>query len=228
MILAGLIRLADLDQTGIDEMVRGIGSAPLLGSVGLERRSVNAVGGWFCRVELPEDHTARNLADILALIDASAMTERAALLAKRVFTDLAEAEARVHDVPAMDVTFHEVGALDSILDICLAAALYDRLGPDAVVCGPLPLCDGVVRCAHGIVPAPAPAVLELLDGIPVRGIASEGETVTPTAIALLRGFKAEFGPWPAMTVERKALVYGGRILPGIANGAIFAWGRAGR
>jgi pyridinium-3,5-bisthiocarboxylic acid mononucleotide nickel chelatase len=92
------------------------------------------------------------------------------------------------------------------------------------VCGPLPLCDGTVRCDHGLLPAPAPAVLDLLQGVPVRGIQSEGETVTPTAIALLKGLGAQFGAWPEMTIARTALVYGGRVLPGVPNGALFATG----
>jgi uncharacterized protein (DUF111 family) len=114
--------------------------------------------------------------------------------------------------------------LDSILDICLCAELFARLSPAQFVCGPLPLCDGIIKCDHGLLPAPAPAVFELLQGVPVRGIPSEGETVTPTAIALLKGLGAQFGAWPEMTIELTALVYGGRVLPGVANGALFALG----
>lgn len=226
MMLAGLSRLSGLDTKGLSALVETIGLAPLNGSVSLERKAVNSVNGWHCRVDLPREHVHRTLADIRKIIAASALSPKAAELAETTFTLLAKAEGNVHDMPVDQVTFHEVGALDSVLDICLACALYDRLSPDVLVCGPLPLCDGAIRCSHGIVPAPAPAVLELLEGVPVRGIPSEGETVTPTAIALLKGLGARFGAWPAITVEDHALVYGTRVLPGVPNGVIFARGRA--
>ena len=89
---------------------------------------------------------------------------------------------------------------------------------------PLPIADGEVVCAHGVIPVPAPAVLELLEGIPVRPFSGEGETVTPTAIALLRSLGATFGPWPAMLVEKRALVYGSRVFANAPNGTIFACG----
>jgi uncharacterized protein (DUF111 family) len=176
-------------------------------------------------VTLPEEHSHRTFADIRQLIEATSMTPRAQLLALSTFTLLATAEGQIHGVPTEDVTFHEVGALDSILDICLACVLFDRLSPAVLMCGPLPLCDGTVHCDHGLLPAPAPAVLSLLPGVLVRGIASDGETVTPTAIALLKGFGAIFGSWPVMTVSRTALVYGTRLLPSVPNGALFAFGQ---
>lgn len=226
MMLAGLARMADLDQAGLAAFLDGI-AIPLIGkAVELVPHAVNAVFGWKCAVNLPHEHVHRTLADIRRIIEGSALSPRAAELAESTFTLLAEAEGRVHGMPAEAVTFHEVGALDSILDICLSSALFDLLSPARLVCGPLPLCDGAIRCSHGIVPAPAPAVLEMLEGVPVRGIPSDGETVTPTAIALLKGFGAIFGPWPAMTVERRALVYGTRVLPDVANGAIFTLGPA--
>lgn len=197
------------------------------GCVSLERRSVNEVFGWGCRVSLPDENAHRTWSDIRKLIRGSGLCREAKGFAERTFALLAEAEGRVHGIPAEAVHFHEVGALDSILDIAVCAELFARLSPVRLLCGPLPLCDGTVKCDHGLLPAPAPAVLELLSGVPVRGLASEGETVTPTAIALLKGLGAEFGAWPEMTVLRTALVYGGRVLPGIANGALFALGQSG-
>ncbi|ANK83234.1 MAG: hypothetical protein TEF_02780 [Rhizobiales bacterium NRL2] len=194
------------------------------GCVMLEETAVNQIGGWRARVSLPREHHHRSLDDVTRIIAASALGEAARALAEKAFAILAAAEGRVHGIPPEKVTFHEVGALDSILDTCLVAALYDRLGQPRLVCGPLPLCDGTVRCAHGLLPAPAPAVLDMLEGVPVRGLASSGETVTPTAISLLKALDAEFGGWPAMIVRRRALVYGTRVLPGVANGAIFAFG----
>jgi uncharacterized protein (DUF111 family) len=195
--------------------------------VSLERRAGNEVHGWGCRVTLPDEASHRSWADIRKRIRDSGLSAEAKGFAERTFALLAQAEGRVHGIPADAVHFHEVGALDSILDIAVCAELFARLAPAGLICGPLPLCDGTVRCEHGLLPAPAPAVLELLQGVPVRGLASEGETVTPTAIALLKGLGARFGAWPQMTISRTALVYGGRILPGIANGALFALGTLG-
>ncbi len=137
---------------------------------------------------------------------------------------LAVAEGAVHGRTPDQVHFHEVGALDSILDICMSCELFHRLSPSRFVVSPLPMADGFVHCAHGIIPVPAPAVLELMDGIPVRPFPGQGETVTPTAMALLRALNAEFGPWPAMTVEKKAIIYGSRVFEDAPNGAIFACG----
>lgn len=225
MLLAGLARLAGADDAMLATMAAALGLPD--GAVVLERRSVAGVLGWGCRVSLPHEHAHRTLADIDALIAASALDEDAKKLASRTFRLLAEAEGRVHGIAPDEVTFHEVGALDSILDIGLVAALFARIAPARLVCGPLPLCDGTVRCAHGLLPTPAPAVLEMLDGVPVRGIDTAGETVTPTALALLKGLGAEFGGWPRMKIDGRALVYGTRVLPGVANGAIFAIGEAG-
>lgn len=224
IMVAGLARVLDADQPLLDSLIAAIGLPELAGALAVTPHSLNGVGGWQCAVSLPHEHAHRTLADIRAIIAASALTDRARELAIRAFALIAEAEGGVHGKPAETVTFHEVGALDSILDICLAAALFDRLNPGVLVCGPLPVCDGSVRCEHGALPAPAPAVMRLLPGIPVRGLPSEGETLTPTGVALLKAFGAIFGPWPAMTVTREALIYGTRVFPGVPNGAIFALG----
>jgi uncharacterized protein (DUF111 family) len=169
-------------------------------------------------------HAHRSFADIAALIDGFAMPEAAGKLALRAFTLLAEAEAAVHGMEAAHVTFHEVGALDSILDVCLCCRLFALLDPDVFVCSPLPLADGTINCAHGLLPAPAPAVLRLLEGVRVCGFSGSGETVTPTALSLLRAMGASFGPWPEMSVNRTVISYGTRIFPGVANGAVWALG----
>ena len=161
-----------------------------------------------------------------AIVAASGLTPRAKELSLAAFGLLAEAEAHVHGTTPDKIHFHEVGALDSILDVCLTCALFDRLSPDRFVCGPLPVCDGVVRCDHGLLATPAPASLRLLEGLPVVGIPSEGETLTPTAVSLLKALGAQFGPWPAMVIERQERIYGTRVLPGVSNGAMFVWGTA--
>lgn len=224
MMLTGLARLAELDNDTLDALVEEIGVPALRGSARLEQRFVQSVGGWSCRVTLPEEHAHRALKDIRALIESSAMVPAAKELALDAFSLLAGAEAKVHGKTPDEVHFHEVGALDSILDMCLVASIFVRLAPSRFVCSPLPLADGGVNCAHGWLPLPAPAVLELLEGVPVHGFSGKGETVTPTAIALLKAMKAEFGPWPAMTVHSRALVYGSRVFENAPNGAVWAMG----
>ena len=223
MLLAGLLRMTEPDEAETDRLLAAV-LPDLTGTVRLKRRQVNRIGGWFAEVSLPRQHEHRTLEDILGIIAGSGMDEGPKRLASDTFTLLAEAEAAVHGMKPEAVHFHEVGALDSILDICMACTLFTRLSPTRFVVSPLPIADGEVVCAHGVIPVPAPAVLELLEGIPVRPFSGEGETVTPTAIALLRSLGAAFGPWPAMLVEKRALVYGSRVFANAPNGAIFACG----
>ncbi|MGE4265212.1 MAG: LarC family nickel insertion protein [Desulfovibrio sp.] len=225
MLLAGLLKMTEVDEAETAAMLAAI-MPELTGTLRLVRKQVNHIGGWHAEVNLPHQHEHRTLADITALINACGMTDAAKGLATETFNLLARAEATVHEKRPEDVHFHEVGALDSILDICLTCGLFAKLAPSRFVVSPLPMADGFVACAHGIIPVPAPAVLELLEGIPVRPFAGRGETVTPTAIALLRALGAEFGPWPSMRVDKRALVYGGKVFEDAPNGAIFAFGPA--
>ncbi len=230
MFLAGLAFLCGAGQTELDQLCADLGLTELKGAAQLAEKSVNQILGLHCRVTLPHEHAHRSLADILRIIADSplaAKEPRAAELASKTFELLAQAEGAVHGKPAAEVTFHEVGALDSILDICLACALFSRLAPDHFICGPLPLCDGQISCAHGLIPSPAPAVLRLLEGCAVRGLDCRGELVTPTGLALLKAFGATFGPWPQIVVSRQTLVYGNKEFPNIPNGAIFALGEGG-
>jgi uncharacterized protein (DUF111 family) len=217
--------MAGFGQKELEEAVGALGIPELRGRVRLIGRSCGAVSGWGLEISLPRESRHRNLEDIREIFGKSSLTPGARALALESFRLLAEAEAGVHGVAPSEVTFHEVGALDSILDAGLSSLLFDLIGPDLFVSGPLPLCDGTIKCAHGLLPSPAPAVLRLLKGVPVRGIESEGETVTPTGLSLLLAFGAVFGPWPEMTVDAQALCYGSRTLPGVPNGALFALGR---
>lgn len=222
MMLAGLARIASVGTEELQDIAISLGLPR--DCVSLEPRAVNEIYGWGCKVVLPDETSHRTWSEIEKLIRASGISTKAKGLAERTFALLAMAEGKVHGIPAESVHFHEVGALDSILDIAISAELFVRLGPSQLICGPLPLCDGTVKCDHGLLPTPAPAVFELLQGVPVYGLPSQGETVTPTAIALLKGLGAQFGAWPRLTISNTALIYGGRILPGIANGALFAFG----
>lgn len=227
MLLAGLARMAGAGQERLEALLADLRLPALTGSVHLEPRAVQGIAGFGCRVDLPHEHAHRTLADILDLIEGSSLSPRARELSATCFTLLARAEAAVHGRAPESVTFHEVGALDSIVDICLSCALFADIDPKLFACGPLPLADGIIHCAHGLVSSPAPAVLALLGGVPVTGFAGRGETVTPTGLALLKALGACFGVWPDLTVERMALVYGTKVFTGAPNGALFALGRSG-
>lgn len=221
MLLTGLSRLAAVSAAELNDIVASIGVPALEGVVEIQPCSINAIAGWRANISLPAEHHHRSLAVIEQLIVESALSARAQRLAIATFTVLGEAESKIHGIPLKDVTFHEVGALDSILDICVAAALWDQLDPVALYCSPLPLCDGVIECEHGYLTSPAPAVQEMLRGVPVYGIESQGETITPTALAFLLAVGAKFGKWPEVQVIDVARAYGGRVLPGVPNGALF-------
>jgi len=226
MWVAGLARMAGIDASGLEALIRQIGLPLLEGSLSIEAASVGAISGWRALVNLPEEKTDRPYGEIKKMLAQSPLRPLAKGYAEAAFALLAEAEAEVHGHPLSEVAFHEVGALDSLLDICLAAALFERIGPAGIFCSPLPICDGVAACRHGLLSTPVPAVLKLLKGIPVYGVDSQGETVTPTAVALLKAFDARFGPWPEMVLSRVDHVFGGRSLPNLPNGAIFALGQS--
>jgi uncharacterized protein (DUF111 family) len=210
----------------MDEMTDALGLPDLKGKIRVIPKEVSNIGGYGLSLDLPRERVHRTLREIAPFFRGSAFSPAAKELALSAFEILAEAEGKVHGIPASDVHFHEVGALDSILDTGLASAFFAEIDPDLFVCGPLPICDGAIECAHGVLPSPAPAVSHLLEGVTVRGFPSEGETVTPTGIALLKAFGAKFGDWPEMVVDAQALVYGTKTFPGVPNGALFARGRA--
>ncbi|MDR1530203.1 MAG: LarC family nickel insertion protein [Burkholderiales bacterium] len=225
MMLAGLAGLAELTADKLVTFIGELKLPALKDCLTLETCLVNHIAGLRCRIDLPREHHHRNLEDIQEIIDDSVMPENAKALATRAFVLLADAEAAVHGKKSNEIEFHEVGALDSILDICLVCRIFTVLAPARFICSPLPLADGVIRCAHGYVPSPAPAVLRMLENVPVHGFADMGETVTPTALSLLKALSAEFGDWPAMTVSKTLISYGDKIFPNTANGAIWALGR---
>lgn len=225
IMLGGLATLAGLTEQELHALLAELNVPALEGCLKLEQRMIHHIAGVGCAITLPHEHAHRTLQDILKIIENSAMPDIAREHARSAFVLLAEAEAAVHGKKTEDVTFHEVGALDSILDICMVCRLFVLLQPCHFVCSPLPLADGVIRCAHGDIPSPAPAVLRMLNDVPVRGFPGSGETVTPTAIALLKALGASFGPWPAMTVQKSVISYGTKVFEHTLNGAIWALGR---
>jgi len=168
-------------------------------------------------VEHQPEHAHRHLHHITDMIDASALTERQKDLAKRIFTRLGEAEAKVHGTTIRKVHFHEVGAVDSIADIVGSAVAWDLLAVDRIVASPVPTGRGAIEIAHGRVSIPAPATAELLAGIPLAESFVESELTTPTGAAILATLVDQFGPLPAMTVEKIGYGAGQRDLKDQAN-----------
>ena len=153
-------------------------------------------------VEHTPEHKHRHLHHITEMIDRSALSERQKLSARKIFTRLAEAEAKVHGSTIEKVHFHEVGAVDSIADIVGAAIGWDLLGVERIVCSPVPTGTGFVEIAHGRCSIPAPATGELLTGVPLAESSVPFELTTPTGAAILAALVHSFGPVPAMKIER--------------------------
>src|SRR5574340_307188 len=168
----------------------------------VSRRAASGIQGTHVEVQVEgEQPAARHLSDILAVIHASGLSPRAKEKARALFQRIGEAEATVHGIPVAEVHFHEVGAVDSIVDLCGAAVALELLGWPRVLSSPPELGRGIVRTAHGPMPVPPPAVLELLAGKPVRPGGPPGEAVTPTGAAILAEL-AELGPLPPFVPRR--------------------------
>jgi len=153
-------------------------------------------------VEYRPEETHRHLGQILQMIDGGRLTHRQKDLARRIFTRLAQAEAKVHGTTVEKVHFHEVGAADSIADIVAAAVGWDLLRVDRTFASAIPTGAGTVRMDHGVFSVPAPATAELLVGIPLAESSVPCELTTPTGAAILATLVDSFGPMPSMTVQR--------------------------
>jgi uncharacterized protein (TIGR00299 family) protein len=147
------------------------------------------------------DHHHRHLADITAIIENSTLAPVVKRDSIRIFTRLAEAEAKVHHTTMDKIHFHEVGAMDAIIDVVGGVIGLHALGIDAIICSPLHVGSGTVVCAHGTLPVPAPATAELVRGKPVYATGVQGELLTPTGAAILTTLASDFGPLPPMTIE---------------------------
>ncbi len=147
------------------------------------------------------DHGHRSYREIVRIIEGASFPEAVEARALQAFEVLADAEARAHGIPIEDVHFHEVGAIDSIVDICGVAFGLHALGIDRIESAPLPLGRGFINTAHGRIPLPAPATLEVVKGLPVVDSGLERELVTPTGAAFLKAWGAHFGAIPNFTVD---------------------------
>ena len=184
---------------------------------GVERRSGETGSAAATAVTPAHDDGHRTLAEIYALVEGSALSSTGRARARQLFERLAAAEAAVHGTTLDNVHLHEVGSLDSIIDIVGTVFAMEALGVDRVVASPLNVGGGTVRCAHGTYPVPAPATLRLLSETPVYSGRSAVELVTPTGALLITGFASEFGPLPAMRPHRVGYGAGSRDFADTAN-----------
>jgi uncharacterized protein (TIGR00299 family) protein len=173
-----------------------------------------------------DHHPHRSLPEIFSLIDRSGLTPDGRARAKAMFERLAEAEAAIHQMPVDRVHLHEVGALDSIIDIVGIVFAMEWAGADTIVCSPLNVGGGMVSSAHGLFPVPAPATVRLLGEAPVYSGAVQKELTTPTGALIATTFAGSFGPLPAMAVERVGYGAGARDEPSTPNVLRILIGRA--
>jgi len=165
-------------------------------------------------IEAGKTEQARTWKNVRSLIAKSSLQGSVKEKSLKVFSCIAEAEARIHGCRADTVHFHEIGGLDSIIDIVGSVLGLESLGIEKLVASPLPMPRGWVHCVHGMLPLPAPAVCEILTDVPVYGSAIEQELVTPTGAALVKSLSSSFGDFPAMRIKRTGYGAGSRKLPG--------------
>ena len=159
----------------------------------------------------------RHLSEIKQIIAGSSTSPSAKKTATSIFEALGAAEAKIHNVPVEQIHFHEVGAVDAIVDIICASVGAEALGVDHFIVSPLNVGGGTVKCAHGVFPVPAPATVELLKGAPVYSGEIQKELVTPTGAAIVKTLARSYGPTPAMTIETSGYGAGSRNFPSHAN-----------
>jgi uncharacterized protein (TIGR00299 family) protein len=182
-----------------------------------EKVDRSGISSTYAKVQTAHEHAHRHLGDILKIIYDSSLNDLVKDRAGRVFSRLAEAEAYVHNLPVEKIHFHEVGALDAIIDVCGAAICFDLLGIENFICSPLRVGFGMARMAHGTFPIPPPAVAELLKGKPIYAGDIEGEFVTPTGAAIITTVCDRFEALPAMKIHATGYGAGTRNPKGFPN-----------
>ncbi len=176
----------------------------------VQRTITNGLAASLVTVEVEEQQPHRHLTDIADILATSDLPETIKTKSLAVFTRLAEAEATVHGTTPEQIHFHEVGAVDALVDIVGTVAGFEHLQIDRIYCSPLPASNGLTICEHGTIPLPAPAVYALLQDVPMYGVELNMELVTPTGAALIKELAHNFGPMPAMTLQATGYGAGSR------------------
>ncbi len=210
MVLGALLDAGlELDKLQAELLKLGVDGYRIVASE-VRRKGLRAT---HVEVETEEQGVARHLHHIREIIEESALPPPVKARSLSIFCRLAEAEARVHGTPVDHVHFHEVGALDAIVDVVGAVTGFWLLGVEEVYASYVHVGRGTIQCAHGVIPVPAPATAELLKGVPIYGRDVDAELVTPTGAAILTALAAGFGGGPAMRVDHIGYGAGTRELP---------------
>jgi uncharacterized protein (TIGR00299 family) protein len=217
--IAGDMAVGALIDAGADssEIIRVLETLGTGAAFRVERTKRKGIAAMKFHVDGTDSKNHRHLHHITTMIDASAMSPRARVTAHAIFRKLAEAEAAVHGTPVEKVHFHEVGAVDSIADVCGVAITLDLLGIEQVMCAPVNTGSGVVQTQHGPLPVPAPATARLLEGKPLYARGPALELTTPTGAAIAAALATDFGPLPPMRLAATGYGAGDRDFPEHAN-----------
>ena len=227
--IAGDMALGSLIDAGadLDEIRTLLGRLPVGGwSVEAEPVLRAGVAATHVRVHASEDGVVRTYSHISALVDEARLPDRVRDRAQAVFAAMAEVEGRLHRRAPGQVHFHELGGIDAIVDVVGTCAAFELLEVDDVWASPIATGTGMVRTAHGMLPNPAPAVVELLHGAPTYGREVSIELVTPTGAALLAALAVGYGPLPPMTIAATGFGAGSRELDGLPNATQVVLGQA--
>ena len=224
MILAALFD-AGLDEAAFMKEMAGLGIGGLKIEVAdAARKSIRAKSFTFTHSSDASVGTFKDIVDLLGRAPLASEVKTRALAA---FDLLAEAESGIHGVCKEDVHFHELGSVDTVVDIVGSFVGLDLLGIEEIVCSPISLGTGSVRCEHGVLPVPAPATLAILEGLPVRGTGVERELTTPTGAVILRTCASRFGPMPGMKITATGYGAGTGELDEMANVLRLVVGQSG-
>jgi len=196
----------------LDTLASGLYGLGLDIRLDVQKVKKHGIAGTKMDVIVPDTVHMRHLADILEIIDGSGLDADIKATSGGIFRRLAEAESKVHGISVEEVHFHEVGALDTIADVVGAAICYKASGAEALYSSPVNVGGGFVKTAHGVLPVPAPATLELLKKAQIYSSGIESELVTPTGAAILAEFCAGYGPMPHMRAEQAGYGAGSKDL----------------
>ena len=207
MILGALVALG-VDNNELIEQIRRLNVSDF--EIEFSTRDKSGISAVHAEVRVPHEHAHRHLHHIEKIINDSALSETVKTRAIEIFTNLAEAEAKIHGIDVKKVHFHEVGAMDAIIDVVGACIGFEMLGIENFACSKIHVGSGFAKMAHGKFPIPPPAVAELLKNAPIYSTEIEGELITPTGAAIIATVCTQFGKIPEMIVEKTAYGAGTR------------------
>ncbi len=222
--ISGDMTVGALIDLGADEkeLLQSLDSLHLHGyRIEIKKALKNGISGTDFNVIIEEEHShhshhhhhhSRNLSVISEIINSSALDSSVKELSLKMFHEIAAAESKIHAKSIDEIHFHEVGAIDSIVDIVASAVCLNMIKPDKIISSPLNLGEGTVECAHGVFPVPAPATAEILKGIPVYSSGIKKEMTTPTGAAIIKCIAQEFSSFPAMKIDSTGYGLGKRNL----------------